>query len=148
MHSYSAIVICNVLATKVDRGIMEEIIANGTIIDLVVVTLLRVNRVNGDKTKESLARALFNLMSSSDFREVMVTELDVFSATMDLARIESLDLLEICVRSVFNISCQFPNSGNAFAKITKKFSALKVTISYHYPLDLSLSRYFEFRYLQ
>jgi hypothetical protein len=106
---------------------MEEIIANGTIVDLVVVTLLRVNRVNGDRTKESLARALFNLMSSADFREAMVTTLDVFSATLDLARIESLDLLEICVRSVFNISCQFPNSGNTYSKITKKFSALKVS---------------------
>lgn len=128
--AYSAIVICNVLATKVDRGTMEEIIKNGTIVDLRVVTLLRVNRVNGDRTKEALARALFNLMSASEFRETMVVDLDVFSATLDLARIESLDLLEICVRAVFNISCQFPNSGGAYSKITHKFSALKVILLY------------------
>ena len=114
--------ICNVLATKVDKGILDEIITNGTIVDLVVVTLLRVNSII---TKESLGRALFNLMSPADSRDKMVIQLDVLSATIDLAKIESLDLLEICVRSIYNISCQIPKNGHV--NFSKKLSALKVS---------------------
>ena len=110
------------LATKFDKAIMEEMVSNGTIVDLVVVTLLRVNSIS---TKESLGRALFNLMSPLETRMKMATELDVLSATLDLARIESLDLLEICVRSVYNLSCQLPNNPS-MAKLSKKFSQLKV----------------------
>ena len=39
----------------------------GTVTDLVVVTLLRVNSAS---TKESLGKALFNLLARADFRSV------------------------------------------------------------------------------
>ena len=56
----------------------------GTVTDLVVVTLLRVNSTS---TKESLARALFNLLARADLRQEMV-ELNVFEALIQLGNIE------------------------------------------------------------
>ncbi len=100
---------------------MEEIVGNGTVVDLVVVTLLRVNSI---VTKETLGKALFNLMAPADFREVMVNNLDVLSAVIDLARLESMELLEICVRAIYNISCQIPKS--KFLPLSRKLSQLKV----------------------
>ncbi len=74
---------------------------SGAIVDLVVVTLLR---VNSGSTKEFLGKALFNLMCKGDFRHRFV-DLDVFEALIELGKIENLDLLDCCVKSVYNISC-------------------------------------------
>ena len=58
---------------------MTDLCASGAITDLVVCTLLRINSVY---TKESLGKALFNLMSRVEFRQEMVVKLDVLTAML------------------------------------------------------------------
>jgi hypothetical protein len=82
---------------------MDELVKTDAIVDLVVVSRLRVNALI---TKESLAKALFNLISRVQFRPVMVNKLDVLAALIELAKLESLELLELSIRVVFNISCE------------------------------------------
>ena len=95
--------ICNILATSVEKGIWEDLIKTGGIVDLVVVTLLRINSVT---TKEFLGRGLFNLLARADFRSQMVNNLDVLGAMLELAKVESSELLELCTRSLYNVSCE------------------------------------------
>ena len=102
VQHYGAQVICNVLASSVDRTIIEELILIGAITDLIVVALLR---VNGYKIKESLCKILFNLLTRSEFRGQMI-DLGVLSTIIELAKIESIEVLELCTRCVYNISCQ------------------------------------------
>jgi hypothetical protein len=104
VQHYCALTICNTLACQINREIMEDLIAKGAITDLVVCTLLRINSVY---TKESLGKGLFNLMSRADFRDVMVKKLDVLTAMLELAKIENLELLELCIRSCYNVSCEY-----------------------------------------
>lgn len=113
---YGSIVICNILATQIDRNIMEELIKIGGIVDLVVVTLLRINSI---QTKVYLSKALFNLMTRGEFRSQMVFNLDILAAMIELAKLESLDLLELCIRSVYNITCEC-------SAYSEKLKALKV----------------------
>ena len=103
VQHYSAFVVCNVLSLNVERAIMEELIAKKAIVDLVVVTRLRINSLF---TKETLAKSLFNLLTRADLREVMVNNQDILSALIELSKVESLELLELAVRAVYNISCQ------------------------------------------
>lgn len=103
VQHYSAFVACNILALAIDKKIMEELCKSGAIVDLVVVTRLRVNDI---LTKETLAKALFNLLTRADFRNDMVSNLDVFPAMLELAKLESLELLELSVRCIYNLSCQ------------------------------------------
>lgn len=95
--------ICNILSTNMEKSILDELAKTGGIVDLVVVTLLRINSI---LTKEFLAKALFNLMTRVDFRVQMVVQLDVLAAMIELAKIDSLELLELCVRSIYNVSCE------------------------------------------
>jgi hypothetical protein len=104
VQHYCGLTICNTLACQINREIMEELIVKGAITDLVVCTLLRINSVY---TKENLGKALFNLMARADFRETMVIKLDVLTAMLELAKIENLELLELCIRSCYNVSCEY-----------------------------------------
>jgi len=88
-----------------DRSILQELTKNGAVMDLVVVTLLRINSV---QTKESMAKALFNVMTRAEFRAEMVLQQDILAAHIELAKIDSLELLELCVRSIYNITCETP----------------------------------------
>ena len=106
VQHYCALTICNTLASQVAKDIMTELCSSGAITDLVVCTLLRINSVY---TKESLGKALFNLMSRVEFREEMVVKLDVLTAMLELAKIENIELLELCIRSVYNITCETKN---------------------------------------
>jgi len=104
VQHYCALAICNTLASQVERGIMEELSKkDGAITDLLVCTLLRINSVY---TKESMGKALFNLLARVDFRSQMVTQLDVLNAMLELAKIENIELLELCIRAVYNITCE------------------------------------------
>lgn len=100
---------------------IEELIKTGSVVDLVVVILLRVNAV---KTKESLGKSLFNIMARTDTREALVCNLDVLSACIELARIDSLELLSLSVRVLYNISCQIHHENHQ--PYAEKFGALKV----------------------
>jgi len=103
VQHYSAFVVCNVLSLNVEKSIMDELIAKKAIVDLVVVTRLRINSLF---TKETLAKSLFNLLTRADLREIMVNNQDILSALIELSKVESLELLELAVRAVYNISCQ------------------------------------------
>ena len=111
------------MSSHVDKGIIEELINNGTISDLVVVTLLR---INSGFTKEALSKALFNFLSRSEFRQVMVGkgergDLDLFGAILELARVELLELLDLSVRLIYNLSCELTVPSYA-----KKMQVLKI----------------------
>ena len=102
VQHYGAQVICNVLASGVDRTVIEELIKRGAVTDIIVVALLR---VNGFTIKESLCKALFNLLTRAEFRGQMI-ELGVLSTIMELAKLESTEVLELCARCVYNVTCQ------------------------------------------
>jgi hypothetical protein len=95
-------VICNVLAGNLDRTTLETLLKNKIVTDIVVVALLR---VQGLSVKESLAKALFNLLSHDRTRAEMIN-LQVLTAIMELAKIESQEILEIATRAVYNVTCQ------------------------------------------
>ena len=61
--------------------------------------------IPGLSVKESLAKALFNLLSHDRHRAEMI-DLQVLSAVMELAKIESQEILELATRCVYNITCQ------------------------------------------
>lgn len=108
VQHYCAIAICNILSTTVEKEIFDHLISKGGIVDLVVVTLLR---VNSGTTKEFLGKALYNLLCRSDFREKLI-QLDVLEAVTELGKINNLELLDICVKCVYNITCE----GDKYAK--------------------------------
>lgn len=56
----------------------------GAVVDLKVVTLLR---INAPKTKEVLAKSLFNLISRSEFRAEMVLRQDLLAAILELSKV-------------------------------------------------------------
>ena len=95
--------ICNILATQVERTILDDLIKTGAVVDLVVVTLLR---INSTRTKEVLGKSLFNLLARADFRSEMLLRQDLLSAMLELTKIDSLELLDLCIRAVHNISCE------------------------------------------
>ena len=61
--------------------------------------------MNGFTIKESLCKALFNLLTRAEFRGQMI-ELGVLSTIMELAKLESTEVLELCARCVYNVTCQ------------------------------------------
>lgn len=115
VQHYCALAICNIFTTHLDKTIVESLIKNGTVVDLVVVTLLRVNSIT---TKASLGKALFNLLALADFREELV-KLDVLEALIELSRIELTELLELSVKTVYNMTCES-------RKYSTKLETLKV----------------------
>ena len=102
VQHYCAYAVCNILSTFMDKTILEELLKNGTVGDLVVVTLLR---VNSKVTKASLAKALFNLLARGDFRSRMV-DIGILEALVELGKIELVELLDLHARSIYNISCE------------------------------------------
>ena len=106
VQHYCAYAICNILSTFMDRGILEELMKSGTIGDLMVVTLLR---VNSKITKESLGKALFNLLARQDFRSRMV-DVGIMDALIELGKQELMELLELSARTLYNMSCEVPTN--------------------------------------
>jgi hypothetical protein len=103
VQHYSAIAICNVLTSVIEKPLLDDMLKSGTIVDVVVVTLLRVNAIS---TKEVLGKALFNLLSRAEYREVLVLKMDLLEALIELGRIDRVELLELMVQSVVNITCE------------------------------------------
>jgi hypothetical protein len=105
-------VICNVLATLVDRSILDNLIQAGAVVDLVVLTLLR---INAPITKEVLGKSLFNLLGRMEFRSALVlggpTRGDLLTAMLELAKIDTPELVELCARIIYNISCEIGGAG-------------------------------------
>lgn len=114
VQHYCALAICNVLSSHVDKDILQGLVRSGAVVDLVVVTLLRVNSIT---TKEALGRALFNLLSLADYREELVIQLDVLEALLELGRIERIEMLELSVKAIFNITCETPTYAAKLAEL-------------------------------
>lgn len=121
VQHYCAMIVCNILASKLDPLIVDDLCKAGAFVDLVVVTLLRVNSIT---TKESLGKSLFNVLCRADVREKAVTQFDVLAAMLELMRIDSSELLELSIRAVFNISCQI--QGAPGEKFASKMRQLKI----------------------
>lgn len=102
VQHYCSITLCNILATPLDKMLLMDLIKTGAITDLVVVTLLR---INSTVTKESLGKAFFNLLTRAELREELLMKLDMLSAIIELSKIEFVDLLELCMRCIYNITC-------------------------------------------
>ena len=116
---YCSSVICNVLAQSLPRSMVDRMMKAGEVTDLVVVTLLRVsahssgptdgpdaNRMSfNQQTKIALGKALFNLLSRLDTRFEMV-HLGVFDALVDLSKIENVEILELSMRTIYNVSSE------------------------------------------
>lgn len=109
VQHYCAITLCNMLAAPLEKGLLVELVGTGAIVDLVVVTLLRINSV---QTKETLGRAFFNLLNRTEIREALVMKLDIISAILELSKIEYIELLELCMHAMYNITCELrPGTG-------------------------------------
>ncbi|TYZ68383.1 hypothetical protein PybrP1_005643, partial [[Pythium] brassicae (nom. inval.)] len=94
----AAIALCN-LATE--RGqLPRRLWRDATTDDFIVITLLR---VNSEQTKAICAKALFNLLAHDDTRDEMVRE-GVLYALIKLARLDSEDIRDLSLRSIYNIS--------------------------------------------
>lgn len=100
---YCGVAICNITSSSIDKAVVDDLIKSGAVVDLVVVTLLRVNDVY---TKEALGKALFNLLTRADVRQKLVEQLSVFEALLDLGRVELIDMLELSINTAYNISCE------------------------------------------
>eukprot|EP01038_Epipyxis_sp_PR26KG_P005363 gene5363-7438_t len=123
VQHYSAIVICNILSMVIDKGLLKDLIKSGAVVDLVVVTLLRINSIT---TKEALGKAFFNLLTVPDIRENLVMQQDMLASVMELAKIEYVDLLELCVRTFYNITCQLKSGSGFEDSFSSKLIALNV----------------------
>lgn len=98
----SAIALCNVLSVFLQKEHIVSLVEEGMIQDLIAVTVLRVEEV---KTKETLARAIFNLLAREDTRR-LVADQDAVFALVRLTRLQSPDLNTICVRAIYNLACE------------------------------------------
>eukprot|EP00597_Dinobryon_sp_UTEXLB2267_P015326 CAMPEP_0170120348 /NCGR_PEP_ID=MMETSP0020_2-20130122/15090_1 /TAXON_ID=98059 /ORGANISM="Dinobryon sp., Strain UTEXLB2267" /LENGTH=1500 /DNA_ID=CAMNT_0010350197 /DNA_START=432 /DNA_END=4934 /DNA_ORIENTATION=+ len=123
VQHYCALTLCNIMAAPMDKAVFTDLIKTGTIVDLVVVTLLR---INSNVTKEMLGKTLFNILSRPDIRETLVVQLDLLAAILELCKVEFLNLLELCIRILFNITCELSPSIAHSETYAKKLIALKV----------------------
>lgn len=121
---YSAIILCNTLALTLDKTLLQELVKDrGAVEDLVVVTLLRINSIT---TKEILGKTFFNLLGRQEVREALILQRDLISAILELAKIPFSDILELCMRAVYNITCDLKTGSGVEGVYAARLSALKV----------------------
>jgi hypothetical protein len=118
---YCAVVLCNILALSLEKSLLQDLVKSGATVDLIVVTLLRINAI---KTKEILGKAFFNLLTRSEIRENLVLQVDMLPAIIELSKIEYVDLLELCLRALYNITCEL--TGSYGLEYSVKLAQLKV----------------------
>lgn len=123
VQHYCAIILCNILALSLEKGLLFELVKTGAVVDLMVVTLLRINEVS---TKLTLGKALFNLLGRNEIRESLVLQIDTLSAIIELTKVEFVDLLELCMRAIFNITCDLKSGSGLDANYATKLISLKV----------------------
>lgn len=104
----SAVALCNVLSVFLQKENIASLVKDGMIQDLIAVTVLRVEEV---KTKETLARAIFNLLAREDTRR-LIADQDAVFALVRLTRLQSPDLNTICVRAIYNLTCEMSRYEN------------------------------------
>ncbi|RYG69225.1 hypothetical protein EON64_03270 [archaeon] len=120
---YAAIILCNILSLTLDKTLLQELVKSNAITDLMVVTLLRINAIN---TKETLAKTFYNLLGRVEIRETLVLQMDILSAILELIKLEFTDLLELCIRAIFNLSCELKPGSGTDTVYAQKFSSHKI----------------------
>ncbi|KAJ1416451.1 hypothetical protein B484DRAFT_401171, partial [Ochromonadaceae sp. CCMP2298] len=123
VQHYCAITLCNMLASPLEKGLLAEWVSSGAIVDLMVVTLLRINSIY---TKDTLGKAFFNLLCRPEIREALILKLDMLSALLELSKIEYLGLLELCMHAMFNITCELRPGSGFEERFASKLSSLNV----------------------
>jgi len=104
VQHYGAIIICNVLSMfSTATIVLKDLLKTGAVVDLVVVTLLR---INSNVTKECLVKSFFNLLSIANIRHQLVINLDILASILEITKVEYISLLELCVRIIYNVSCE------------------------------------------
>jgi len=126
---YCAVALCNIFSGNIERSSLTDMIKSTTTVDLVVVTLLRINSA---ATKEILCKAFFNMLSRTDIRPTLVVQLDMLAAVMELCKVEYLELFELCVRILYNITCELHPSAPEQEQYSKKLVSLKLC---HFCID-------------
>lgn len=97
----SAMALCNVLSVFLERERILSLLHEGIVEDLIATTVLRVEEL---RTKETLARAIFNLLCREDTRKA-VANTDAVFALLRLTRLHSAALNTVCVRVIYNLTC-------------------------------------------
>lgn len=123
VQHYSAIATCNILAMSLEKDLLQYLAKSGAIVDLIVVTLLRTNVIT---TKESLGKAFFNLLAVGDIRELLIVNIDILAAVLELSKIEYMQLLELCIRTLYNVTCELRAGSGRDESYSNKLIALKV----------------------
>jgi len=101
VQKYCSVGVCNVMTTFLSKDNILQMIENGMVQDLVVISVLRVNNIS---TKVVLGKALFNLLGRKDTREVLCDN-DAMEAIVRLgASHPSLQL--IAGKTIYNLSCE------------------------------------------
>lgn len=118
---YCAVTLCNILALSLEKTLLQDLVKAGAIVDLIVVTLLRINAI---MTKEILGKAFFNLLARPEIRESLILSVDMLSAILELSKIEYVDLLELCIRAVYNVTCEL--TGPSGIEYSQRLAQLKV----------------------
>jgi hypothetical protein len=97
-----AISLCNILTANMGVEATEALVRIGAVQDLIAITLLRVNDM---AAKESLARAIFNLICPAVTRQLIISQNAVF-ALLRLAKLQNPELNIMCARALRNLTCE------------------------------------------
>lgn len=123
VQHYCSITLCNMLTTPIEKGLLLEFSKSGAIVDLVVVTMLRINATD---TKEVLGKVFFNLLNRPEIREILVVKLDLLSSILELTKVEHIGLLEICIHAIYNVTCELIPTSGVEDQFAEKLKALKM----------------------
>jgi len=123
VQHYCSITLCNMLTTPIEKGLLLEFSKSGAIVDLVVVTMLRINATD---TKEVLGKVFFNLLNRPEIREILVVKLDLLSSILELTKVEHIGLLETCIHAIYNITCELVPTSGVEDQFSEKLKALKM----------------------
>lgn len=102
-HRYHcSVAMCNTLSVYLSKEDVHRMITDGTVQDVIVITVLRANDV---QTKQVLAQALFNLLAREDTRSALIKQ-DVPLALLRLTNKADSILNLLCVKVFLNLSCE------------------------------------------
>lgn len=99
---HCSVAMCNLLSVFLSKDDILAMVKDGTMQDIIVITVLRANDV---QTKQVLAQALFNLLTREDTRPALIKQ-DVPLALLRLTTVEDPVLNLLCVKMLVNLSCE------------------------------------------
>ncbi|GMH76078.1 hypothetical protein TrST_g9441 [Triparma strigata] len=124
IQRHCAIALCNSLSVWLKSSDIEEMKEKGVVQDLIVVSVLR---VNVDYIKETLAKALFNLLITKDTRELMVNQ-GIMSSLIRLTKqVQTSEVISLCVTALQNLTCEEKLS-STYADTLMEMNAIHVLV--------------------